>query len=419
MLTMSDFVAGLGWAHAAMGVAIPLLAWDMLRTRLRSPWPQLGAILIAVDPALVMWQRTVLTEELTTLLVMVCAWLFVKVHDVGTGGRWRGTMARAAVLGGALAAACYTRPNMQVFAVLAPLLLGGVALGKRSRPLALCAGACLACTALLLSPIFISNARTFSTPGLVVGADWNRAVWAWEDGLMDWNQSGVFTFDQFRTLRTLAREHRIASFTFPDKAQEWRTPPAPDDVHPRSQMDIRAGALWRESAARRGDMFLRTVPRAFASLMGVPMSQPGIFHGDAPFLLAPLLGDGRQCPQGTNWLTGFDRAISPEFEQTVHPIGNVAESWPARTLGAAFHGWAWLRPALAAAFLFAGVVLVRKRDWAFASLALIVVAHMAGVAVLMFCGNDRYAMPWYGLMTVVTLAGLAPRGAPGRERPAA
>jgi 4-amino-4-deoxy-L-arabinose transferase-like glycosyltransferase len=404
---MDDFVRGVGGAHAAMAMLSSLLAWDLLRRRLSCPWPQIGAILIAIDPALVMWQRTVLTEQQTMFFVMLGAWLLVRASDqIRPAGKVTKALPWAIALGVAIAAGCYTRPNVQVLAVLAPCALWIQAWRVRRWSAAAVGAACLLTAALLLAPIFAYNARTFSRTSLAVGADWNRAVWAWEDGLMDWNQSGVFTFAQFRELRALCKTKKVSSFAFPDHAQRWRTPPAPLELNPQTQKDWRAGLLWRESAARRGDGFLAIIPRAFASLMGVPVSTPAIFHNDARFLLSPLLGDASQCPDGTNWLSGFEPQEERRFVPTAHPIGGLADSRCARFFGAAFSVWAVARPLIAGVFLFAVVVLLRRGDWAYAALGLILLAHMAAVAVLVFCGNDRYAMPWYGLMTVVALVGL-------------
>jgi hypothetical protein len=41
-----------------------------------------------------------------------------------------------------------------------------------------------------------------------------------------------------------------------------------------------------------------------------------------------------------------------------------------------------------------------------AALGTILVAHMVAVPLLVFTGSDRYAMPWYGVMTVVAVAGV-------------
>jgi hypothetical protein len=404
--TMSDFTQGVGLAHAAMAILVPLMAWDLLRRRLPSPWPQFGAICLALDPALVMWQRTVLTEEQTIFLITLCAWLLVRIAD---RLRSRPVTGLCIALGLTLAAACYTRPNMQIFAVLAPLAICLMSCHVKRPRWLLPAAACLLTTTASLAPIFIHNTKTFSRTSLVVGSDWNRAVWAFEDGLMDWNQSGVFTFDQFRQLRTGCERGTITSWGFLDLAQRWQTPSAPQDLHPTTQRDIRARALWQESAARRPDGFLAILPRAAASLMGWPTTHPAIFHNDAKFLLSPLLNDPSQCPDGTNWLTGFDHQEQPRFFPIVHFIGDVAQSRPAKAFGLAFKAAAIFRPCISALFIFATVVLVRRRDWPFAALALILLAHMAAVPLLVFCGNDRYAMPWYGLMTVIALAGLLPR----------
>ena len=93
------------------------------------------------------------------------------------------------------------------------------------------------------------------------------------------------------------------------------------------------------------------------------------------------------------------------MSSTPLPIGNLASSAPAQAFGAAFKVAAAIRPIISALFILATVVLIRRRDW---PLALILLAHMTALPLLLFRGNDRYAMPWYGLMTVLTVAAVRP-----------
>ena len=412
LAAMKDYAAGVGCAQALLGVVPAIAAWGMLRGRVRAPWPQLAGLLVALDPMIFVWQRTVMTELQSCVLIMLAAWLVVCILD-DPRARWR-----AVALGFVLASACFTRPNLQVLAFLAPLLL--LAAAPRTRgwwaPGLLAAVVLAAC----LTPFIISNYRTFSRVGVVVGNDWNRAIWSWENRVLDWNQSGVLSHAQFREVHREVEAGTFYSWDLPDYVHQRGLLPADRGVHPWTQQDQRSGPLWRESAARRPDLFLRLLPRAVASMFGFRTHSPGYFHGDAQFVLGPLIGRGPHQFGTTTLLfdlNTFPQTTHPLFQRVEHELGDIGGSPHARVVDGMWRIARFLRQIGSLLFIFAVVRLLCHRRWALGGLGLVLLAHMVAVPVLVFSGNDRYAMPWYGLMTVVLVAGLVVRPAVLRTAP--
>jgi hypothetical protein len=407
---MSNYAAGVAWAQMFMGMLSPLLAWGMLRGRVAHPWPYVAAILVAVDPGLFIWQRTLLTEAQVTLFVMLSAYLFLGCVDRVRGGRGSAWV-WAVGLALALAAGCYTRPNIQVFGVLGPLALAAITVlcvgWRRLGPAAVCAGVFAGC----MAPIVVFNAKHFDTPAVTVGSDWNREVWGWENGVMDWNQSGFFTYKQFAEVRAKCEAQRFSWWDLPQHSHKWDAPPAPAGLAEWAQIDYRCGLLWRESAARRADGYVNLIPRAIASMFGWPAATPAYFHGDPYFLSGSLMGDDSHSSKygDTNYLIdikAFPKKAQGIFERAMVPIGDVSKSPQAGVVRWWYNAWLFVRPGIAALMLLAIVRLVRVRELGMAALGVILIAHMVAVPVMVFTGSDRYAMPWYGVMTVVVVAGM-------------
>src|SRR5262249_14937780 len=150
------------------------------------------------------------------------------------------------------------------------------------------AAACLITCAALLSPIFIFNARHFQRASLVIGTDWSRVLWAWEDAALDWNQSGIFTFEQFDVIRTRCLEYRLGSWQFTDLYQDWKPPPVPEGLAPWTQRDVRSRTIWKEAAARRGPRLLLCMVKGTAAMLGFPISDPRYYRSDVHTLMGPL-----------------------------------------------------------------------------------------------------------------------------------
>jgi hypothetical protein len=156
-------------------------------------------------------------------------------------------------------------------------------------------------------------------------------------------------------------------------------------------------------------------------MFGVRTRSPGYFHGDPYFLLGPVMGDDSHSSRygDSNYLidTGvFPPGAQQIFERARMPIGDVAHSWEARLMRAWYKAWALARPLLGAMLLLAIVRLLRNRSLGLAALGVILVAHMVAVPLLVFTGADRYAMPWYGVMTTVIVAGFALRTSSAGQR---
>ncbi len=418
-----DFTIGLGVLQTAMAIASSLLAWGMLRTRLGPRVSAAGAMLVACDPALIVWQRSILTEQTTILWIMLGASLLVRTGDrVVRRAPSLATLGLGALLGLVLAGACLTRPNLQVIAALAPLSL--LLLSLRARTFTgvgaglVCAIVCLAGVA----PMLAHTHRLYGRVALTVGSDWNRAIWTWENGLLDWNQSGVLSFEQFEHVRRRCTgiDGHFASWDFLHLCRVWKVPPVPPGVHDWEELDRRSAILWKETFARRAERMGAMSARAVASMLAVPFREPRYFTWDPRFLADVYIGEEPNIYGTTNRkdsLEFFDEPVQHAFRHTVRDVAGLHESPHARALGAAYDLAQRGRPVVVLAFLVGMVRLVRRGDWVVVFVGALFLAHALAVPLMVFTGNLRYTMPWYALVTVVTLIGLFARRATPAPHP--
>ncbi|MDX2131896.1 MAG: hypothetical protein SFY69_07585 [Planctomycetota bacterium] len=406
----NDFSIGLGFAQTGIAITSSLLAWGIARRRLSPALSSLAAILVACDPALIVWQRSLLTEQLTIFWIMLGGFLFVHTADrVARRAPLARTIALAALLGLALAGGCLTRPNLQVFAAIAPLCLGLLALRARSPRMLLGAVSCAAAMLVALAPMLSLTHRLYGRWSLTIGSDWNRAIWTWENTLFDWNQSGTLSFEQFDDVRARCRGTTFASWDFLDLCHAWGVPEVPTHGHPLIVRDARCRLLWQETFVRRADRMGTVTAKAVLSQLGVRFRHPPYFAGDPGFLSDAFIGRTPHVIGGTNWKDHIVRFSPPEqaiFNPTVRPLNDLHRSPHARALGAVYDAAEAGRPVVTI-LLFVGLLrLVRRADWTFVFLGGVFLAHALAVPLMVFTGNLRYTMPWYGLVTVVALVGV-------------
>lgn len=413
----------LGVVQALMGVSTAWGVLVLLRSRFvgAHAWVAwAGAGMVAVDAWVQVWQRLVLSEAQTTLLAVWAAVLCVRVMDRVDGPARPGLRAWvwAAGLGVVLAMASLTRANMQVLGVLMPLGLAwgacrsGVGGWRRLGPSVVCGVVAAAGVA----PLVLFNHAHYGRAAVTVGTDWNRLLWLWDQGRVDWNQSGSISFAHFRELRGRCEARTIDAWGVTDLLQAWREPPAADGPSAWTERDERCGAFWRESESR-GRGTPDAIGRGALAQLGLVAAVPGRELGELRALTAPLVsGDG--VVNGTNWqdrIERFPMDIRPVLERTVTPLGDGPRSASARVLGMGLAASGWAHQVLAVLFL-AGLVRLwgggGKRDGAALVLGLVVVAHALAVPMVTFSQNPRYSMPLWPLVIAGTLIAWGP----ARER---
>jgi hypothetical protein len=403
-----DYVAGMGVIHAAMAVASSLLVFDLLRARIPLLWARIITIALALDMPVQVWQRVMLAEHTGGFLTLLAVWLVLKAAQGGPGSSNARRWCWAALAGFALAGACYTRANLQVFAAALPLVLWWAGdLGSRARARSGLAAAivCAVVTASALLPLVLRNARVFGQATLAVGTDWNRFLWLWDYGAIDWNQSGAMTFEQFRDLRDRCVAREIDAWGVTDWLQENAVPPldAPAAaLHPWTQRDLRCAAVWRESAARVPEPFPGLMVRSTLAHLGLKAFLPQRARDEPLNLVNPILGRAATV-DGTNWLYDIHRfsgSVRPVLDRSVRPWPD-RPGWSARAWGVLHDAFGWVHHALGLLML-AGVLRLWARGERFmAGVGLVLVLHALALSVHVFATSPRYSEPLAALLAVV------------------
>ncbi len=109
-----------------LGLLLIPLSYNLARQAFSPAVGLLAALLVALDPALIRYEHRVMTEIPFTFLFVL--FLLGLTHQMRTGRLW------PLALGGvSLGLAILTRPNMQFFPIVVPLLLLGGELARRGR----------------------------------------------------------------------------------------------------------------------------------------------------------------------------------------------------------------------------------------------------------------------------------------------
>lgn len=405
LLSAGDYGALLGAVHLVLGVACAAMIFAIVRSRVGAPWPHVAAILASIDPLAVLWQRHILSEHLGATLTIASCWVALVLCDTIHRGPLARRLALAGLLGILLGAACATRANLQVFAAALPGAIVVCAAMQRRAPRGvlaaavsvLAAGACLA-------PIVLHNRAVFGRTSLVVGLDWNRFLWLWDYGRLDWNQSGTLTFEQFRTLRGRCADG-INAWDVTDLLSEWREQEGNPGPHPWTDRDTRCAEMWRESDARRPGAIWEIAARSTPLHLGFYAMEPRHTPDDCGHLMGPLLGRAGPGVTTTSLfpLERFPPDARAMLERGVKPL--PTPSVTQRLLGWAYDGSKVAHNVIAAAFLVGVLRLWILRDRALWAVCAAVVLHAAVLPAWTFSWNPRYTMPLMGLVTGLAIAG--------------
>ncbi|MCE7975329.1 MAG: hypothetical protein DYG92_13560 [Leptolyngbya sp. PLA1] len=415
LLGAGDYAGLLGVVHLVLGIACAGMIFAIVRSRAGSPWPHLAAMLAAVDPLAVLWQRHILSEHLGATLTIASCWAALVLCDTAHRGPLARRLALAGVLGVLLGLSCATRANLQVFAAFLPaaIVVCTAVHGRPARGL-LAAALCVLLSGAVVAPIVLHNRTVFGRTALVVGLDWNRFLWLWDYGQVDWNQSGTLTFEQFRTLRSRCAAG-INAWDVTDLLAEWRSREGRPGPHPWTDRDARCAEVWRESDARRPGAIWEITARSVAVHLGFYALEARHTPDDCGHLMGPLLG--RAGPGAVNSsifpLDRFPAGTRALLERGVKPLPppGPAQRWLGRTYDASkvAHNF------IGAAFLLGLLRTWNSRDRALLAIAAAMVLHAAVLPAWTFSWNPRYTMPLMGLVTALAIAGC--RGRPPEPAP--
>lgn len=405
LLGVGDYAALLGLVHLGLGIACAGMIFAMVRSRVGAPWPHAAAMLASIDPLAVLWQRHILSEHLGATLTIASCWVALVLCDTAHRGPPARRLTLAGVLGVLLGLSCATRANLQVFAALLPaaVFICGAVHGRMVRGL-LAAAVCVLLSGVVVAPIVLHNRTVFGRTSLVVGLDWNRFLWLWDYGQLDWNQSGTLKFEQFRTLRQRCAAG-INAWDVTDLLSDWREREGRLGPHPWTDRDVRCAEMWRESDARRPGAIWDITLRGTLVHLGVYALEARHTPDDCGHLMGPLLG--RAGPDvhttGLSPLDRFPAETRALLERGVKPLPppGPAQAW----LGHAYDASKVAHNAIAAAFLVGLLRTWNSRDRALWAISAAVLLHAVVLPAWTFSWNPRYTMPLMGLVTALAIAG--------------
>lgn len=405
LLGAGNYAGLLGVVHLVLGVACAGMIYAIVRSRVSAPWPHVAAVLVSIDPLAVLWQRHILSEHLGATLTIASCWVALVLCDTMHRGPLARRLVLAGVLGALLGLACATRANLQVFAVFLPLAVVMCA-ARNGRPVRglLAAGVSVLFSAALVAPIVRHNRAVFGRTSLVVGLDWNRFLWLWDYGQLDWNQSGTLTFEQCRTLRGRCAAG-INAWDVTDLLSDWRMQEGSPGPHPWTDRDARCAEMWRESDARRPGAIWDITLRSTLLHVGFYSMEARHTPDDCGYLMGPLLGRAGPDVHTTTLfpLERFPQETRALLERGVRPLTTPgpAQRW----LGHAYDGSKVAHNFIAAAFLIGVLRTWSRGDRALWAVGAVVVLHAAVLPAWTFSWNARYTMPLMGLVTGLAIAG--------------
>ncbi len=409
---LRDYAPAVGALQALMGIATSLLVFAMLRPRLPRPWPHAAAVMVAIDPVLLGWQRFVMAETASAFCITLGAWLFLRLAPCTPHTRAH-TLPRTLATAAALAATCTAAillrgNNLIVPTVLLAALLWCALLHKR-RDLLAAAATTAALIGLALLPLFILNHQHYGRFTLTVGSNFTRSLFSWENETTDWNQCGTLSLDEFRAFRDYERNNPLTDWDVMGWIAKTHTVPVPPGAPEWLAMDIRAGALVDESLARLGTVFTRRQYQASLALLGIPVAEPFYALGGTWGLFAQLMGRDYHRTS-TNFDFTLDK-FPPDMQSLImrstHDVSWLRTSKLAHAYAYWFDLWKWWRTILGIAFLIALARLLALGRWAFAAIGLVVLGNIIGVPILTYAAEYRYAAPFYPLLAVTIALGLS------------
>jgi hypothetical protein len=423
MMVWKHYASPLGWAQAVLAVLTACLASRIVRVYLSRRWAALALLLVGLDPVLAMWTRHAMPEALCAFMATLIAW-GVMQRRLWSFAPWYGAIPAALGLGALAAALCYVRGNYQILAVMAPMAVGAWPLvaGQRLRA-GILALVMLAAITGGLAPQVMRNYQKYHRAELVVGSGYTQALSLLAGGAFDYDQSGAFSFEQWRQWRQ--RDPKApAPEQVLDVLKSNELAPVPDQpgqLPPWASFDRRAAEVAKESMARHPGRRWTHSGRAMLSLLGLwaPPERSENHYWFAPMRPAGAATTNQPLPPA-EYPHLEQRLAQQVFDRTLSDTSGWKRSPGARVFAAVFDGFSGVRPLWAALYLFGVAAALAQRRWSLFILCLIPLAHAAALAVLLVDGIDRYQAPFFPIMTAAACLALARlAGVPGSDEPSA
>lgn len=423
LLRFNDLVVAIGVMHLAMGVATSLLAFVLVRRFSRGWAPYLAMVGVAACPMVLAWQRTVMSETISGLLIMVSACLLLHVcllveRSSKFGAFW-------CVLGGALLGALFgfgalVRSNLLILPVLSPLAVLVVGLRARHAWRAVATVAAMTLVAIsLVAPLVLEVHRRYDRWGVSLQANASRQLQSWQNGTTDWNQSAFFPLERFQALRRRVASEPMNEYDF---MYELLKNPVPDFSLPKLvRYDVVCQRASRESFARLGPAHAKVALKAVASQLGFRVRRPWAFQGSVESWLSDILRrpSGERTTLAFRPVEEFTRLQRVTQQRAVRPLNNEFDTLNGHAFAAWWSLWRFCRPVGSVLFLVAMTRLVRRREWPLACVGMWFLANGVALGVLLYAGEDRYAMPFYPAAMALTLAALSVQTERNPKKPSA
>jgi hypothetical protein len=404
------------------------------------------AAVVASDPWTLLWHRHAMPEAASAVAVAVAAWVLARWACAGAGvgagasaSRGRSVVradVRAVVCAGGLGAflgvACYVRGNAQVLVVLVPVCLAcvEVARGRSYGRAAVVGGACALAGVAVLVPWMVETRERTGRWTFTTGGDFARALFGYETGLVDVNQSHVFDAEQFSRVREATERGALGAYGF---IHEMNTGLLAGmgggggggvrELPQLARTDLRARVVVDEAVSRRADVRVSLAARAMATQVGVwAFDVPGFRENEYwSRAMRPMRGQAADPTGGDNYwadpeaMAGVDASTRASIEsRTRRDVRSFRAGGAAWAFEVAWRVGEVVRPLAAVVAVVgvcvvaAGVVVgvgtsggVRERVSGGRSggaalvcvlgLAGLVVAHAAAIAWVVMTGLDRYA----------------------------
>lgn len=397
-----------GWVQAAMGVAAAWLAHRTLLPFTGPRWSILAMLLVGLHPALLAWERHLITET-PTLFLVTLAWWLTSILPAAVPRR---RLLLALLLGAVAGLTILTRANtIPVLLLLPPAiwLMMRATSGTRaaSTTAALALAAALAC----LTPWLLRNRAVFGEPAVIIGRGYARLIFAWHAGLHDLNQTALYDREgwQLALLRRTQGNHEFAYFDQLDASPRLASP-----LHPWAARDQRCSLAATESRLRAGPESGVLALHAILSHLHL-YSHPGHpqFRNN-DYYHKPLRGLLYSTTTPTSW--GRDPRWRPDelhiptldviAGRTVRDISSVTTSPHARAFARAHALSRPLWPLVGALFLLGGAVSLARGDWLIAAAATAFLANTLAFSWVFLCGETRYSDPLLPLFFMVAVYAL-------------
>jgi 4-amino-4-deoxy-L-arabinose transferase-like glycosyltransferase len=395
------YATAVGVAQAVLTLLTALLTYLMLRRLAPRPAPAAGALLVGLDPALLTLQRYVLSETLSTFFVALTGWLTMKAVAPSSSTSRAALTALGA--GAAAAAAAYGRGNLLVLVFLVPVFVAlSWALQRRPRA-GVKMGACAAvAAAVLVLPWLVRNYVEHEQFTFQSGAAFAKAITAWNNGVIEPNQSRVFSPEEVEAVERGWQTGSMNDFGFL-RALYDASLLADQGLEPNAKSQ----RVVEESMSRHPYRVVGAMLWALAAQLNIWTATE---YSEQAWLSLPLRG--REVPFTTNitfstsTLGWLDQAqLEAMLERSREEIGHLRQSISARRFDNLYEVFRGLRPLLFILFLAGCYFALRDRNLPLLAIAALFAVHALALSMLLMAVIDRYPLPFKAIVATVAVYG--------------